>query len=184
MFSLIFGGTANTCCCGSKNKDSVVFIAIERTWKEKCAVSWKGFVPGIQLETNLFNRIVKFKLLSIIVWRELEAVWWISPLLEWVPETKQIFTPISCEICGDEKCLFCQLQGLSQVEKAVFAFEQLLWDTLFSKQENLLLLAVSWNVCFGFVHCETEKCLQRWAVVFWEFLAKKSLPVYGGRSCV
>lgn len=42
-------------------------------------------------------------------------------------------------------------QGLSQVQKGAPAFEQLLWDAFFSKQANLLLLAVSRNVCFGFV---------------------------------
>lgn len=41
---------------------------------------------------------------------EFEVLWGISTLLEWVPETKQIFTLIWCEICGNEKCLFfCQL---------------------------------------------------------------------------
>lgn len=97
-----------------KIKNSVVFITIECTWEEKCAVYSKAFVPGISAETNPFNRTVRFKLLSIIVWGELEVLWWISSLMdqpsEWVPETKQIFTPILCEICGNEKCLclFCQ----------------------------------------------------------------------------
>lgn len=158
-----------------KIKNSVVFITTECVWEEKRAVYSKAFVPGIPLETNPFNRAVRLKLLSIIVWRELEVLWWISPLLEWVPETKQIYTPISCEICGNEKFLLCQFTRLSQVQKAAPAFEQFLWDTHFAKQENLLFLAKSRNVCFEFVHWETEKCLQRWAVDFWEFLFKKLL---------
>lgn len=39
------------------------------------------------------------------------------------------------------------LQGLLQIEKVAPAFEWLLWDTLSSKQENLLLLTISGNVC-------------------------------------
>ena len=39
------------------------------------------------------------------------------------------------------------LQGLLQIEKVAPAFERLLWGTLFLKQENLLLFAISMNVC-------------------------------------
>lgn len=58
---------------------------------------------------------------------------------EWVPETKQIFTPISCEICVMKSACAssANLQGLSQVRKSAPAFEQLLWDTFFSKQESV-----------------------------------------------
>lgn len=37
-------------------------------------------------------------------------------------------------------------EGLLQMEKVAPAFEWLLWDALFSKWENVLLLAVSGNV--------------------------------------
>lgn len=50
-----------------KIKNNVVFLTIEFTREEKCAVYSKAFVAGIPLETNPFNRTVGFKLLSIIV---------------------------------------------------------------------------------------------------------------------
>lgn len=172
--------------------NSMFFITIKHTWEDKCAVYSKAFITEIPLETNPFNRKITLKLLLIIVQKLFEILWWISTLLEWVPETKQIFTPDVKSVVM-KNASSANLPWLLQIEKVASAFEWLLWNTHFSKQKNLLVLTISRNVCMLWDHSlrEREKCFQRWiwkTVDFGEFQSKvaqrKKPPVYGDRSCV
>lgn len=116
------------------------------------------FVTEVPLETNPFNRKITLKLLLIIVRKLFEILWWISALLEWVPETKQIFTPMWNEKC----CCFCQLaMVIADRESCTCFWKRLLWNTHFSKQKNLLLFTISRNVCMLWDHSLRERSASR-----------------------
>lgn len=142
--------------------NSMFFIIIKHTWEDKCAVYSKAFVMEIPLETNPLNRKVTFKLLLIIVWKQCltypgGSVLCLSGCLK-----QNKFSPLSdVKSVVMKSASSANLQALLQTEKVAPAFEQLLWDTLFSKHENLLLLTISRNMCMLWDRSlrEREKCL-------------------------
>lgn len=145
----------------------------------------------ILLETNPFNRKVTFKLLLIMVWKEAlkysdGSVLCLSGCLK-----QNRFSPLSdVKSVVMKSASSANLQGLLQIEKVAPAFEWLLWDTLSSKQENLLPLTISGNASGLFMGRERKASRDDYGKLLTlgssclMLLKEKKPPVYGDRSCV